>query len=94
MLRYLRGIYKVCLYFGNSSTMMEAYTNLDMLGDLNQRSSTSTYLFTFVGGSISYKSNLQKYVTLSTIEIEYIASTEACKEMLCLKYFLTELDLE
>ena len=38
------------------------------------------------------QSRLQKCVALSTIEVEFIAITEACKELLWLKKFLLELD--
>ena len=56
--------------------------------DLDCRKSTSGYLFTFVGGALSWQSKLQKCVSLSTIEAEYIATTKAGKEMLWMKWFL------
>ena len=65
-----------------------------MAGDLDCRKSTSRYLFTFVGGAISWQSKLQKCVSLSTTEVEYIATTEARKDMLWMKRFLQELDLK
>ncbi|RVW17810.1 Retrovirus-related Pol polyprotein from transposon TNT 1-94 [Vitis vinifera] len=46
----------------------------------------------FTGGTaISWTSNLQKIVTLSTTEAEYVAATEAGKEMIWLHGFLDEL---
>ncbi|RVW64113.1 Retrovirus-related Pol polyprotein from transposon TNT 1-94 [Vitis vinifera] len=46
----------------------------------------------FIGGTtISWISNLQKIVTLSTTEAEYVAATEAGKEMIWLHGFLDEL---
>ena len=62
-----------------------------MAGDLNGRNSTSAYQFTFAGGAISWQSKLQKCVALSTTEAEYIAVTEATKEMLWLKRFVSDL---
>ncbi|RVX12498.1 Retrovirus-related Pol polyprotein from transposon TNT 1-94 [Vitis vinifera] len=48
----------------------------------------------FTGGTaISWTSNLQKIVTLSTTEVEYVAATEAGKEMIWLHGFLDELDM-
>ena len=52
-----------------------------MAGDLDGRKSTCGYLFTFVGGVISWQSKLQKCVALSTIKVEYIAATKAGKEI-------------
>ena len=65
-----------------------------MAGDLDYRKSTFGYLFTFAGGAISWQSKLQKCVSLSTTEAEYIAATKAGKEMLWMKQFLQELDLK
>ena len=65
-----------------------------MARDLDCRKSTSGYLFTFAGGAISWQSKLQKCVSLSTTEAEYIAATEAGKEMLWMKGSLQELDLK
>ena len=47
--------------------------------------------FTLGGTAISWASNLQKIVTLSTTEAEYVAATEAGKEMIWLYGFLDEL---
>ena len=92
--RYLRGTSKVCLIFGESKPSLEGFTDSNMLGDLDCRKSTSRHLFTFIGIAISWQSNLQNCVSLSTIEAEYIATTEAGKEMLWMEQFLQELDLK
>lgn len=49
---------------------------------INTKRSLSSYIFTMYGGAVSWKSCLQKVVTLSTIEAEYIADSEAIKEAL------------
>ena len=59
--------------------------------DIDTRKSTSGYLITFSGGAVSWQSKVQKCVVLSTTEAEYIAATEACKNILWLKRFLLEL---
>ena len=43
------------------------------------------------GTTISWASNLQKIVTLSTTETEYVVATEAGKEMIWLHGFIDEL---
>uniref|UniRef100_A0A2N9HLM6 Integrase catalytic domain-containing protein n=1 Tax=Fagus sylvatica TaxID=28930 RepID=A0A2N9HLM6_FAGSY len=92
--RYLRGSSKSCLSFGSSKPVLEGYTDADMAGDLDGRKSTSGFLFTFAGGAVSWQSKLQKCVALSTTEAEYIAATEAGKEMLWMKRFLQDLGLK
>uniref|UniRef100_A0A2N9FPX7 Integrase catalytic domain-containing protein n=1 Tax=Fagus sylvatica TaxID=28930 RepID=A0A2N9FPX7_FAGSY len=92
--RYLRGSSKSCLSFGSSKPVLEGYTDADMTGDLDGRKSTSGFLFTFAGGAVSWQSKLQKCVALSTTEAEYIAATEAGKEMLWMKRFLQDLGLK
>ena len=66
--RYLRGSSKLCLTFGDSKLVLEGYVDEDWAGDLDGRKSTSGYLFTFVGGAISWQSKLQKFIALSKIE--------------------------
>ena len=85
ILRYVRGSSDECLCFGASNPTLKCYTDSDMAGDLNNRKCTSECLFTFSGGAISWQSKLQKCVALSTTEAEYIAATEAGKEMIWLK---------
>ena len=93
ILRYLRGTTRDCLCFKGSDPILKGYTDADMAGDLDNRKSTTGYLFTFSGGVISWQSKLQKCVALSTTEAEYIAATEVGKEMVWLKLFLQELGL-
>ena len=63
----------------------------DLGGDIDTRRSTTGYIYTFGGTIVSWVSQLQKLVALSTTEAEYVAITEASKEMLWLKNFLVEL---
>ena len=86
--KYLRGTSKVCLSFEGSKPFLEGYTNSDMVGDLDSRKSTFRHLFTFAQGATSWQAKLQKCVSLSIIEAEYIAATEVAKEMLWMKWFL------
>ncbi|GJY57264.1 hypothetical protein Tco_0456379 [Tanacetum coccineum] len=61
-------------------------------GDLTWGQQNKSLAFAFSGVEVSRRSILQKSVaTLSTTEAEYVAATEACKELLWLKRFLQEL---
>lgn len=62
-----------------------------MIGDIDSRKSTSDYVMTYLGGAVSWRSNLQKCVTLSTTKVEYIAAIEAFKEFIWMKDLLKEL---
>ena len=91
ILRYLRGISKLTLSFGSGKPVLVEYTDSDMARDEDSRKSTSGYLITLSGGVISWQSRLQKCIALSIVEAEFIAVTEACKELLYMKQFLREL---
>ncbi|KAL2525901.1 Reverse transcriptase Ty1/copia-type domain-containing protein [Abeliophyllum distichum] len=56
------------------------------------RKSTTSYFFTLGDNCITWKSQLQPLVTLSSTEAEYIALTEAFKECMWLKGLLCELN--
>ena len=63
----------------------------DFAGDIDNRKSTTGFVFTLGGTAISWTSNLQKIIILSTIEAKYVAATETGKEMIWLYDFLDEL---
>ena len=50
-------------------------------------------MFTFGGGAISWKSVKQSSIVDSTMEAEYIAASEAVKEVVWLKNFLMDLEV-
>ncbi|PKI36676.1 hypothetical protein CRG98_042935 [Punica granatum] len=79
ILRYLRGISRLCQCLDNRKLILEGFTGADMAGDHYSRKSTSGYLFTFAERTISWQSKLQKCVALSTTEAEYIVANEAGK---------------
>jgi hypothetical protein len=62
-----------------------------MAGDKHSRRSTRRYVFTLGGIKISWILKLQKVVSLSTIEVEYVVATKASKEMILLQRFMEEL---
>ena len=70
---------------------LQDYVNANFAGDIDSRKSTTRFVFTLGGTTISWASNLQKIVTLSTIEAEYVTATEVGNEMIWLHGFLDEL---
>ncbi|KAG8480092.1 hypothetical protein CXB51_025341 [Gossypium anomalum] len=68
------------------------YIDVDFARDLNRRRSLTSYVFTIGGCAISWKVTLQTIVALSTIEAEYMAITEASKEVIWLKGLFSKLN--
>jgi hypothetical protein len=62
-----------------------------MEGDKYSRRSTTRYVFTVGGTSVNWISKLKKVVSLSTMEVEYVATIEVSKEMIWLQRFMEEL---
>nr|KYP41608.1 Retrovirus-related Pol polyprotein from transposon TNT 1-94 [Cajanus cajan] len=91
ILRYLHGTIDMKLCFGGDKPILVGYSDSDMTRDVDPRKSTSGYLIKFAGGVVAWQSRLQRCVALSTTQAEFIAITEACKELLWLKKFLQEL---
>ncbi|KAM6543936.1 hypothetical protein CsatB_008383 [Cannabis sativa] len=96
ILRYLRGTMDVGLIYGKGSehTNVVGYVDSDYAGDLDTRKSQTGYAFQLNQCTISWKSNLQSVVALSTTEAEYIACTEAVKEALWLKGITREMGID
>ncbi|KAL5549510.1 hypothetical protein UlMin_004741 [Ulmus minor] len=95
LLRYLLSSSDVGLMFKSckEGAILKGYVDSDFAGDKDKRRSTTSYIFTLCDCCVSWKSQLQSIVTLSTTEAEYIATTEAMKEAIWLKGLLKELKL-
>ena len=62
-----------------------------MVGDKETKRSTTRYVFIVGGTKISCISKLQKVVSISTTEVEYVTATEAIKYIIWLQRFMEEL---
>ncbi|KAE8703438.1 cytochrome P450 71A9-like [Hibiscus syriacus] len=91
ILRYLRGTTNKALCFKGGDTILIGYVDADLAGNVDIRRSTTGYVYTLGGTAVSWVSQLQKIVALSTTETEYVVVTEASKEMVWLQSFLEEL---
>jgi len=67
---------------------LQGYVDADYAGDLDQRRSTTGYVFTVAECAISWKAKLQDTIALSMTEAEYMAAVEASKEALWLRGFV------
>ena len=75
MMCYLQGMQQMYICFGRQDACVLGYTDANYVGHTDTRKSTSGYVFTFVGGAVSWMSHAQKCVSLSTTEVAYVAAT-------------------
>ena len=93
--RYLKGTQQYGLLYGKSnSNNCVGFSDADWGGDLDDRKSTSGYMFQVGGTAISWRSKKQTCVALSTAEAEYIALASAAQESLWLQQLLVDLKNE
>ena len=64
----------------------------DFVVDFDKRKYTTDYVFSLAGTVVSWVSKLQTIVDLSTIKAEYMAVTQACKEVNWIQRFLEEFE--
>jgi len=82
-LRYLRHTANLAIQYNASdseATMPIGYTDSDFAGDLDDRKSTSGYVFMLAGGAITWLARKQPLVAFSTVEAEYIGASDTAKE--------------
>lgn len=70
---------------------LHGYSDADFAGDVDTRKSTTGYAFCVNNSLVTWSSQRQKLVTLSTTESEYVAAVTACKEVIWLRQLLTDL---
>jgi hypothetical protein len=75
ILIYLRDTPTHALCFGGSKTVLHGYFDSNMTGDKYRRRCTTWYSFTIGGTTIGWILKMQKVVSLSTIEAEYVVAT-------------------
>eukprot|EP00253_Pinus_taeda_P005205 PITA_05205 len=83
ILRYVNGtkLYGI-LYTATSDFKLFGYSDNDWAGSVNDKKSTSQYVFHLSFGAISWASKKQPIVSLSTAETKYLTSTATtCQEV-------------
>ena len=92
IMRYLKGTIDFGILFRSQGTKeCVGFSDADWAGDLDNRKSTSGYLFQISGEAITWKSKKQSSVALSTAEAEYIALSSAAQEAVWMRQIMTEL---
>lgn len=91
VLQYLKGTKTYGIKYTKNKQKLNAYTDSDWGGDVEDRRSQSGSVLTLAGGAITWKSKKQPTVSLSTMEAEYIALSEVSKEVIYLKRLLNHM---
>ncbi|RVW83994.1 Retrovirus-related Pol polyprotein from transposon TNT 1-94 [Vitis vinifera] len=76
-----------------SNPEIVGYSDSDFAGCLNNRRSTSGYIFMLAGGVVSWKSVKKTLIASSTMEADVIACYEASNHGIWLRNFITELQI-
>jgi hypothetical protein len=98
VLRYLAGTRDIGLTFGGSGGVSAAeplvtFTDSDYASCKDTRRSRTGYVLLLYGGAISWCSQLQKVVSHSSAESEYIACSAAARETVWLRRVCSDLQL-
>lgn len=93
--RYLKGTTDLGLWYpkGNKLTL-EAYTDADWAGSVDDRRSTSGAAFYLGNCLVSWLSKKQSSISLSTAEAEYIAAALCCAQVLWMKQTLQDIQVK
>eukprot|EP00253_Pinus_taeda_P018807 PITA_18807 len=92
ILRYVNGTKGFgILYSSSKSFVLTGYIDSDWAGSVDDRKSTSGYVFHMGSGAISWASKKKPVVFLSTAEAEYVAATAAACQAMWLRRVLRDL---
>jgi histone deacetylase 1/2 len=93
ILRYIKSTTDFGLIYQGSGKepRLVVHSDSDFAADKKDSKSTTGFVVTMNGCTISWYSSKQKAVSTSTVEAEYIAASAATKEVIWLQYLLTEL---
>lgn len=91
-LRYLKGTVNYGLHYkkGGEGKLL-AFTDSDYAGDVDDRKSTSGYVFLMSSGAVSWCSKKQPILTLSTTKAEFVAAAVCVCQGIWMKRILEEL---
>ena len=95
ILKYLRRSKDMFLAYGGleDDLVVNGYTDASFQSDKDDFRSQSGYVFCLNGCAVSWKSSKQSTVVDYTTEAEYIAASDAAKEAVWIKKFITDLEV-
>ena len=95
ILQYLKGTEEYGLWYPKGNNLIiQAFTDADWAGSVDDRKSTSGATFYLGGCLVSWLSKKQTSISLSTTEAEYIVATSCCTQVLWMKQNLQDLQVQ
>lgn len=92
IMKYLKETMSYGLHYTSSQeNMLQAYSDADYAKDINTRRSLTGYVFIKNGAAITWATQRQQSVALSTTEAEFMAACSATKEAIWLKQLLSDI---
>ena len=85
ILKYLRDTTNQASCFGGSNIALQGYVDADMVGDRDNRRSTTGYVFTVGGIVVNWVSKVQSVVSLSTTKRSMLLLQRLVKKLFCCK---------
>jgi hypothetical protein len=79
------------VFGGEEELIVKGYNDASFQTDADDSKSQSSFVFCLNGGVVSWESSKQNTVADSTTEAEYIAASEAAKEVVWIRNFVSEL---
>lgn len=94
IIRYLVGTVNYGILYESdiNNLSLLGFSDADFASDIETRRSTAGYLFKLAKGPITWSSQREKLVTLSTTESEYVAAAIATKEAVWIRKLLGDLN--
>ena len=91
ILRYLKGTKDLKLVYAGSLLRMDSFVDADYAADEESRRSVAGKVHLVNNGPVAWSSRLMQTVALSTTEAEYMAVTDAVKDVVWLRQLLNEI---
>ncbi|KAL0361236.1 UNVERIFIED_CONTAM: Retrovirus-related Pol polyprotein from transposon TNT 1-94 [Sesamum radiatum] len=88
ILKYLGRTKDMFLVYDGGELILEGYSNTSFQSDDDDAKSQSGLVFKLNGGVMAWKSSKKDTTTDSTMEVEYIAASEAAKETIWMKNYI------
>lgn len=94
LLRYVKGTSNFGIMYGRSKDpRLIGYIDSDWASFVDDRKSTSRYVFSLRTGAVTWTRKTQQVVALSSIETKYRRMVKAASEAICLQRMLSDMQM-